>query len=74
MAKEFWGCTDCDHSEYDEFCTECGTCVNGSNYEKSCCYECDGCTYAIFNDGEWYCEKSNKLCEDINGCDDYKER
>ena len=74
MAKYFWGCNGCDHSKYDEFCTECGTCVNGSNYEKSCCYECDGCVHAIFNDGEWHCEKSNKLCEDINGCDSYKER
>lgn len=74
MTKEFCGCNGCDHSKYDEFCTECGTCVNGSNYEKSCCYECDGCTHAIFNDGEWYCEKSNKLCEDVNGCNSYKDR
>lgn len=74
MAKEFWGCTGCDHSRYDEFRTECGTCVNGSNYEKSCCYTCDGCTHALFNDGDWVCELRGCTCEDLDYCDDFKWR
>ncbi len=74
MTKEFWGCTGCDHSGYNEFCTECGTCVNGSNYEKSCCYTCDGCTHALFNDGDWVCELRGCTCEDLDHCDDFKWR
>lgn len=70
---EFFGCSECDH-EYTEFCSECGTCVNGSNYEKSCCYTCDGCTHALFTDGDWVCELRGCTCEDLDYCDDFKWR
>lgn len=68
MTKEFWGCNGCDHSKYDEFCTECGTCVNGSNYEKSCCSRCDGCDQAEYRDTEWYCIECNSPCDEVRKC------
>ena len=68
MPKEFWGCNGCDHSKYDEFCTECGTCVNGSNYEKSCCSMCDGCDNAEYRETEWYCKECEVPCDEIRKC------